>query len=387
MNRLLTRPLQGRISSALGDTPAVCLAGASRTGKSSLLRALQAELPAAEVRCFADPATLAEASGDPAAFLKGLPELSFLDDLDRAPALLPWIKSALACGRRFLFSTRRVLPGLAESLGSSLESCTLWPLAQAEREGSFPGLIDACFQGTPTRLKLEPLSRRDLLARLLAGGYPEVTGLTTSQRESWFHGYLAALLQGRLRDLTDLREVHHLLRLLVLPAADPRLAQRCRDLLEDCHLLVPLACGAQSPGARTQSRRYLDSALQAHILGMAPAALETQPALAAPLLETFAVMELIKTAPWSGARPTLSSFRAGAQELAVLENHRRQLVAFSVCAAGTVQAEAFHGLHALRDKVGERLRAGIVLHAGGESRGAGPDFWVLPFQALWAPRA
>jgi hypothetical protein len=72
--------------------------------------------------------------------------------------------------------------------------------------------------------------------------------------------------------------------------------------------------------------------------------------------------------------------------MVVLEDHRHQLVAFTVSAAATVQAEAFQGLRALRERAGARLRTGIVLHAGGETRAAGPGFWSLPFQALWAPR-
>lgn len=378
--RLYRRPLQAALVGALGDTPAVCLAGASRTGKTTLVHALQADLPAAAYHSFTDPATLAEATRDPANFLKRLPTLAFLDDVDRVPALLPWLKPAMAGGQRFLLTTPRVLPGLVESLSWGMESFTLWPLAQAERLGGFPGLIDACFQGDPTRLRLEPLTRQELLERLLAGGYPEVTGLTPSQRERWFHDYLGSLVQD-LKGLTDLREVHHLIKLLALPDSDPNLARRCRDLLENLHVMASLASGA---GARP--RWFVDSALQAHILGMAPAALETQPVLAAPLLETFAVMELIKTAPWSSSRPTLAHFRAGAQKLIVLEDHRHHQVAFTVSAAATVQAEAFQGLQALRDRVGERLRTGIVLHAGGETRAAGSGFWSLPFQALWALR-
>lgn len=374
------RPLQAALLNALGDTPVVCLAGASRTGKSTLVLELMADLPDAAYRTFADPATLAEATRDPAGFLEGLPALAFLDDVERVPALPPLLGTAIAGGRRFLLTTPRTLPGLAGSLSGNLESFTLWPLAQAEREGVLPGLIDACFQGDPTRLRLEPLTRQDLLLRLLAGGYPEVVDLIPSRRERWFHGYLASLVQGRLRLLTDVREVRHLVKLLNSPGTDSGPARRCRDVLEELHVMAPLASGT---GGR--SRWYNDSALQAHILGMAPAALETQPVLAEPLLETFAVMELVKTAPWSGSRPALSRLRAGTRDLVVLEDHRGHLAAFDVSATATVQAEAFQGLQALRDRVGERLRVGIVLHAGGETRAAGPGLWSLPFQALWAP--
>ena len=375
------RRLQALLLNALGDTPVLCLAGASRTGKSTLVKALLADLPAAACLSCADPATHDLATREPAAFLGSLGPMTFLEDVARIPALLPLLRAVPASGRRLVLTTPRRDPGLGGGLSGSLETFTLWPLAQAEREGVFPGLIDASFQGDPTRLRLAPLTRQDLLERLLAGGFPEVTDLTPLERESWCHDYLTTLVQGRFRDLTDLREVLHLTRLLAFPDADPDLARRCRDLLEDCHVMVSLPSGA---GARP--RWFLDPALQAHLQGMAPGALATQPGLAAPLLATFAVMELIKTAPWSGARPTLTHQKAGAQDLIILEDHRRQLVAITVSAAATLGPEAYQGLEALRARTGDRLRAGIVLHAGGEVRAAGACLWSLPFQALWAPK-
>jgi hypothetical protein len=380
----LRRLAQTGLENALGDTPVVCLAGAGRTGKSTLVRALRANRPEASCHSFADPATVAEASRDPAGFLAGLPALACLEDVDRAPGLLALLPGLLADGRKFLLTTCRTLPGLAPGGSRDLELVPLWPLAQAEREGTFPGLIDACFQGDPTRLRLAPLtrqSRQELLARILTGGYPEVGDLSAGRRESWFHGYLDALLMGRLRVLTELREVRQLIRLLVHPEADPGPARRCGDLLEELHVLASLPSGR---GPRF--RCFNDAGLQAHVLGLAPAALETRPGLAAPLLETFAVMELVKTAPWSGSRPTLARLRSDAQDLVILEDHRHRLVAFTTCAAATVQPGDLRGLQVLRDRVGERLMAGVVLHAGGETRAAGPGLWVLPFSALWAPR-
>ena len=143
--------------------------------------------------------------------------------------------------------------------------------------------------------------------------------------------------------------------------------------------MASLAAGAGPP-----FRCYNDPALQGQLLGMATAGLDIRPVLAAPLLEPFAFMELVKTAPWSRSRPALRHLRAGAQSLLVLENHRRDLVAFAVNASATVQAEDFQDLLELRARVGERLRAGLVVHAGDAARPAGPGLWTLPFQALWA---
>jgi hypothetical protein len=371
------RQLQARLYDALGDTPVVWLTGAPRTGKTSLVRALQEELPAGGPN-LADPVTLAWAQGDPAGFLASLPAMAMLDDVDAAPGLLPLLKASVERGGRFLLTSSRPLPGLERDLGWRMERFTLWPLAQAELRGVFPGLVDACFQGEPARLRLEPMDRAELLSRLLTGGYAEVQDRPPALREAWFHDYFAALVRGPLSPFTDLRDGRQLIRLLAAPAADPEPAKRCLDLLADLHVVAAL-------GARY--RGFNDPALQARVLGMTAAGLETRPVLAAPLLETFMVMELVKTAPWSQSRPSLTMMDTGGQPMLVLENHRRQLVAVIVNASATVQPEAFLGLRALRDQVGARFKAGLVLHAGEQLRAAGPGLWAAPFQALWAARA
>jgi hypothetical protein len=376
------RQLQTSLLNALGDTPVICLAGAARTGKSTLVKALQAELPASSWISLADAVARAEAVEDPAGFLERLPGLAFLDDVERVPALLPLLKPAVDRGGRFLLTTSGALPGLARDLTWRMESFTLWPLAQAELRGVFPGLIDCGFQGDPGRLRLEPLDHRELLLRVQAGGYPEAADVDPALREGWFHGYLGGLVRGALRDLTELREVRHLTRLLASPGADPGQAKRCLDILESIHVVASLASEAGAP-----YRRFNDAALQAHLLGTAPAALEARPMLAAPLLETFAVMELVKTAPWSQARPSLTHLRAGGQDLVLLEDRHGDLVAITTSASVTVQPEAFQGLRELRGRVGDRMKAGIVLHLGDALRSAGPGLWAAPFQALWAARA
>jgi hypothetical protein len=375
------RPLQARLAAAMGDTAVVCLAGARRTGRTTLAQAVLAGLGAGYHGSFRDPLTLAEAAADPAGFLEGLPVLAVLDDVDRAPMLLPLLKDAADRGRRFLLTTSTPLPGLVRSLGRDLEAFTLWPLAQAEWEGSHPGLIDAGFQGDPGRLSLAPMTRAEWLERVLSGGYPEVRDLPPEARSHWFHGYLGALVQEHLRDPSELREVHHLIRLLTGPGADPLEARRCRERLAGLQVLATLPCGSGPP-----FRCWNDPALEAHVLGMAPAALAARPTLMAPLLETFLVMELVKSAPWSQSRPTLSVLRSGRQLLVLLEDHRRELVAFAADGEATVTPEALQGLRDLRTRVGARMRAGILLHAGAEPRAAGPGLWVLPFQALWAGR-
>jgi hypothetical protein len=105
-------------------------------------------------------------------------------------------------------------------------------------------------------------------------------------------------------------------------------------------------------------------------------------------VETFVVMELMKMAPTSVTRPRLFHFRtsAGQEVDVVLESRRRELVGVEVKAGATVTEADFKGLRALGDLVGERLKCGLVLHAGKEILPFGPRLWAAPIQALWGGR-
>ena len=397
----------------MADTPVTFVAGARQTGKSTLVKALQAGLASSSYSTFDDLNTLASATEDPMGFLERLPAQAFLDEVQRVPGLFLPIKASVdedrRPGRFILTGSANImlLPRIADSLAGRMEVLTLWPLAQSEIQGVVPGFIDACFQGDPSRLRLEPLGRGQLLQRALAGGYPEVLERPSPEdRERWFDSYLTTLIQRDLRELSDIEGVHLLPRLLGLMAAragstlnltDLALnlgihlvtVKRYLGLLQTLYLLVSLPPWYENLGKRlskTPKCYFNDAALQAHLMGIEPAALERQPQFAGPILETFAVMELLKNAPWSRTRPTLYHFRTalGREVDVVLENRRREMVAVEVKASATVQSADFKGLRELQTLVGDRLKAGILLHAGQAILPFGPRLWAVPFQALWA---
>ena len=407
------RTLKHLLLQTMGDTPVTFLAGARQTGKSTLVKLLQADLPDSSYRTFDDLNTLASATRDPLGFLHGLPNQAFLDEVQRVPELFLPLKASVdadrRAGRYVLTGSANVmvLPRVADSLAGRMEIHTLWPLAQSELEGVQPDFIDACFRGDPSTLRIAPLERDELRARALAGGYPEVLARSPGPgRERWFDGYLTTLIQRDLRDLADIEGTHLLPNLLRLVAgragstvnlSDLALnlgislmtVKRYLALFQTLYLMVALPPWFENVGkrlAKTPKLYFNDAALQAHLMGIDDAALMAQPLLAGPLLETFAVMELMKAAPWSQARPSLYCFRTsdGREVDVVLENRRRELVGVEVKASATIQPADFRGLRELQSLVGPRLKAGILLHAGREVLPFGPGLWAVPFQALWA---
>jgi predicted AAA+ superfamily ATPase len=408
------RMLAPEVRNALADTPVTFLAGARQAGKSTLALALQADVVGSGYRTFDDLNTLSAASADPAGFLEQLPERAFLDEVQRAPGLFLPIKAAVDRDRRpgrFLLTGSAnimLLPKVADSLAGRMEILTLWPMAQAELQGEVPGFIDACFAGNPASLRLGQLERGELWRRALAGGYPEALERAPGEaRERWFDSYLTTLVQRDMRDLSDLEYIHRLpqlLRLLATRAGSTlNLADQSRDLgfsvmtlkrylalLETLYLVVTLTPWFENVGKRLVKAPKLyfnDPALQAHLLGLSADGLESAPKAGGAVLETFTVMELMKTAPWSRTRPALHHFRTsdGSEVDVVLESRGRDLVAVEVKASATVQASDFRGIRTLQSLVGDRLKAGVLLYSGRDPLPFGPGLWALPFQALWAP--
>ena len=438
---MFTRMLQGKVLEAMNDTPVVFVAGSRQTGKSTLVQAVRAGLPDSCYRTMDDLNTLASARRDPKGFVAGLPSRAVLDEVQRAPELFLPIKVAVDRDRRpgrfVLTGSANVLalPRVSDSLAGRMEILTLWPLAQAEIEGTHPGFIDACFSGqvgAPLRLSRSPTT---LIQRVLVGGYPEALARVAAQaRARWFDGYLTTLVQRDVRDLAQIEGVTQLPRLLATLAAragsplnfadlgrslamNQMTVKRYLALFETLFLVVSLPPWFDNLGkrlAKTAKIYFNDAGLLAHLLGVdadgliawearrlgrrrtiaggygnpsrVPMSEVHQPVSKGALVENFAVMELIKLAANSEARPSLFHFRtsAGQEVDVVMENRRRDLVGVEIKAAATVADADFRGLHAFADLAGKRLRAGVVLYAGRETLPFGPRMWAVPLEALWS---
>jgi hypothetical protein len=109
---------------------------------------------------------------------------------------------------------------------------------------------------------------------------------------------------------------------------------------------------------RARSGEYRGPTTLPNLLGIDAERLRAGPNLSGPLLETFAVLELLKLASWSEQRPAAYHFRTSdAREVdLVLETPSGELAAVEVKASATVSSGDFHGIRTLAGLVGNRLR-------------------------------
>lgn len=408
------RHLTPALEAALDDTPVVLVVGPRQAGKTTLCR-LVAGHRGARLLSLDDAATLAAASADPVGFIAALDTPVVLDEIQKAPALLPSIKLAVDRrrdpGRFLLIGSADVLalPRVSESLAGRMEVLTLWPLSQGEILGRTEGFVAAMFgAGAPGQAGTGE-SRAELIDLALHGGYPEVIGRKDpARRRAWYRSYVTTILQRDVRDIAQIGGLTELPRLLSVLAARSssllNVAELSRSLglphttltrylalLESAFLVrrIPAWAGSRARRAIKTPRVLIpDTGLLGHLAGLTPARLSEDSTAVGALLESLVAGELLKQLAWSDPHAELFHFRthAGREVDLVLESEDGRVVGIEVKAAAGVGGLDFKGLEALREVAGRRFHRGVVLYTGRESLPFGSDVWALPLSAVWRMR-
>ena len=130
----LPRTIVRGLEDALADTPVVCVLGPRQCGKTTLVRTLA---PKRAFITLDDTVLLDAAVADPKAFIAALPAQVTIDEIQRAPGLLPAIKKSVdedrKPGRFILTGSANILllPRVADSLAGRMEIIRLHPLTES----------------------------------------------------------------------------------------------------------------------------------------------------------------------------------------------------------------------------------------------------------------
>jgi predicted AAA+ superfamily ATPase len=408
--RLLPRFAERLLVEALADTPVVLIHGPRQCGKTTLARVVGDRL-GYEYVTFDDDTMLAAAQSDPIGFVDGLPERTILDEVQRAPGLFTSLKAAVdrhrTSGLYLLTGSANVLllPRLADSLAGRIAVLRLHPLAQRELAGRKPGFLDALFAARfPTR-RFERLGN-ELTDRIVAGGYPAALDRRDQRRRSaWYRDYIESLVQRDVRDLSRIRSLDALPRLLAAIAATTACLQNTSDLASPFQLsrptigdyvtilervflvdsLPPWHSNRLSRLVKTPKLHLGDTGLACALLKLDAAALTRDRQMLGRLLETFVFQELSRQASWHSQDVALHHFRDkdGAEVDVVLERGPDEVAGVEVKSAASVTSSDFRGLRRLREATGRRFRAGIVLYDGESRASFGDGLYAVPIRTLW----
>ncbi len=121
-----------------------------------------------------------------------------------------------------------LVPHLGYTLAGRMSIFELYPLSQGELLERKDDFIENIF--SHRKPKLEIISKQELIAKMLLGGYPHVQRLDSGQRELWFDNYITTMLTREITELAKIEGLTELPRLLYL------LATRSANLLNASQL-------------------------------------------------------------------------------------------------------------------------------------------------------
>jgi hypothetical protein len=150
--------------------------------------------------------------------------------------------------------------------------------------------------------------------------------------------------------------------------------------------VLPWPASLTSRLSKTPEVFLTDSGLAAHLLGTSASDLRRvgHPALGG-LAETFVHAELMRLRTVSEIPVSIWQFRENDNREIdfILEGPGGTVVGIEVKATTSPGADSAKHLRWLRDRLGERFAAGVVLHFGQRASSFGDRIHALPVSALW----
>ena len=396
--RLVARDLRRR----LRVMPAVVVAGARQTGKSTLAQDL---VPGARrYRSLDDLDVLDLARRDPDALLGGGEPVT-LDEVQRAPDLLLAVKREIDRSRRpgrFLLTGSAnflLMRRVSESLAGRASYLTLWPMTRREQRGLgrcgiWEELLGARDEDWLDLVAAQPGEPDDWRALARRGGFPSpALHLATGEdRDVWFDGYVRTYLERDLQALSSVSGLPDFRRLM--RAACLRLGQivnqtelgrdvalpqptvrRYLNLVETAYLLVRLpACVVNRTKRLIKSPKLYwgDTGLALHLAG------GVEPGGAH--LENVVLLDLLA---WRDARLDRAELlywrTAPGEEVDLVIEADGRLLPIEVKSTSRPRLRDAASLRSFRAEYGDTARSGLLLHAGESVDWIAPGVLAAPW--------
>ena len=386
----------------------VVISGPRQSGKTTLVKQLFKKN--AGYRTLDDTELLNAALSDPLGFLKHGKGTMIIDEIQKAPKLLPAIKRIVDDNNdpgQFLITGSadiRSLPEVSESLAGRVANIRLKTFTAGEVLERPPAFFEKAFaQAWP--IQITGCDKKTVIDLAFRGGYPETIRLSAADRRSWHLKYVASLLERDLRDITNIRRHEVMADLLhVLAAWSGKLMDTAgicgklavsRPTLESYVNALVSMCLFERLGAwvRTDYEKVgrkgklfaADTGLMASILNWRAEDVMLDSDKSGKVVETFVFNEL---AAQLGLRDGYKFYhyrdRDNREIDFIIENDRGVLLGVEVKAGSAVSKGDFkHMTWFKRSIVPDKKFIGIVLYAGENVLPFGPDMYAVPIAALW----
>jgi uncharacterized protein len=383
----ITRSLEPVIQKAAREFPAIVLIGPRQSGKTTLLKHLFGErypiisLESPDVRLIA--------MNDPRGFLNFYPPPTVFDEIQYAPALLPYIKERIdadrdQAGQYILTGSQNLLlmQQVSESLAGraavlKLMPLTRWEIAQTP-ERKFPW-ESASNSNLPSQSSVE------LWEQILRGFYPELAVHPQRDTHLWQASYVQTYLERdvrNLRNIGDLTLFQTFLRALAARSAQIlNLSELARDvgvsvntakdwisILEasfQIFILRPYYANIGKRLVKSPKVYFVDSGVLCYLVGLRDIEHAAAGPMGGAIFENLVISDLFKIYMHRGEEPALYYWRtvAGAEVDLVVET-QSGLIPLEIKLSETPRPEMAKELLVFEHDFREIAKPGYVVHPG-----------------------
>ena len=401
---MINRSILQELQEALVVFPVVLLCGARQVGKSTLVLSLREHYITLD-----DITQLDGAREDPKRFIQELPRPIVIDEIQKAPELLPAIKEEVDRKRKngdFLLTGSANLLGykrVSESLAGRMGVMELLPLSCREiANRADNNLVDDLF--SDQWLKKRTLkSGIFLLDSILQGGYPELQKIHTQRgRNLWFSSYVSTYIERDVRDIGELRHIDRFIHLMNI------LAPRSATLLNKAELsrtagieqktltnylsllemvfqikrVKPFSANLGKRFIKSPKLFFTDSGVLCHLLGLESKEALTNSSYYGAIIETFVFTELLKAVQYSESPTRLWHYRTSDQhEIDFLIEREGKVIPVEIKAAKTVRKKDFFHIEELQSR-NSTVKNGVIFYQGEQLVPFGRNY-AIPFSMLF----
>jgi len=336
METYVPRTLERFFAEAATRFPVMLVTGARQVGKTTFLRHLSEKN-----RTYVtldDPLVLNLARQDPALFMQRFPPPVLIDEIQYAPGLLTYIKMAVDSqpggGRFWLTGSQHfhLMQGVSESLAGRVGIVQLLGLSRREtigQAGTFPAFLPTPEQLSGRSAPVRDLGLMQLYEIIWRGGFPRLALDPKADHQLFYSSYVQTYLQRDIRDLARVGDEMAFLRFLRAAAARTgqllNLAELARDadiapntakawlsILQASgivYLLEPYHSNITKRMVKTAKLYFLDTGLCAWLTQWSSAGTLEAGAASGAMLETWVMVELLKSWWHNGRRAPFYYYR------------------------------------------------------------------------------
>jgi predicted AAA+ superfamily ATPase len=416
----ISRTIEKKLFSMIDKYQVIMITGPRQVGKSTLLNYISRKAKKEINKVTLDDLILrSQAQEDPELFLRTHPTPLIIDEFQRAPQLLSYIKmlvdnenEKLIFNEKEKMETMFYLTGsqifetmeeISESLAGRVGILDLYGLSEREIEGKESNLFIPDINEIRNRKRTEYKSTIDLYKKIYKGSYPELYNVDKNV-EQFYSDYLRTYIEKDIRKIINVKDENKFIKFVSSLAArtgqefiatsvssdvgiDNKTADAWLSILKNTgiiYLLQPYMNNNVGRAVKRQKIYFTDTGLASYLTGYVDYTTLEKSAYSGQIFETYVIDEIIKSFANNGKDPRkhLYFYRDNYQkEIDLLINYNNVIYPIEIKKSANPGKDAFKNFEVVNNFETKR-GTGIVLCMVNEIIAFDEEDYLVPIEYI-----